>query len=187
MKSNRLVNIALLLSFSILSGLLLGSCASVPAASGNPIAVELLSREQIIQKFGMDQKQNPFIAPTGIIKGRPYEFVVLNLSTSLANKTPIDLTIEARDKDGNATFTLWDKKDFKEMWLGWDGGEAKTINREALIDDYYIPGDSFSAPKGKGQYYIVLIGKNPLNHPLKVTITVGAAGMPPFVRSFSID
>ncbi|HWP68403.1 MAG TPA: hypothetical protein VN437_03800, partial [Rectinemataceae bacterium] len=144
-------------------------------------------RKQVIDKFGMDQKRDPFIAPTGIIQGTPYEFVVLRLTTSFESKTFIQLTIDARDKDGNSTFALWDKKDFKEMWQSWEAGEAKTANRESLIEDYYVPGTSFSAPKGKSQYYIVLTGKNPLNHPLNVTIDVNAAGLSPFAQSFSIE
>lgn len=187
MKYIRNVSRYVFFAFVIITGFLFFSCASAPMVNQQSIALELLSRKQVIEKFGIDQKLDPFIAPTGILKGKPYEFVVFKLTTSLASKTFIQLTIDARDKDGNPSISLWDKKEFIEMWRSWDAGEAKTINREALIVDYYVPSTAFSAPKGKSEYYIVLLGNNPLNKPIDVTIDVNAAGMSPYAQSFLIE
>lgn len=171
------------LSFS----LLLSACASLPPITESKVEVELLSKKQVTDRFGVDQKLDPFIAPTGVLKGKPYDFVVLRLKTELVDKTYIQSLITAKDKDGNASLSLWSKSEFKEFWREWETSEAKTVNREALIEDFYFPGETFSAPKGRNEYYIVLIGKNPLNKPITVSIDVNASGLSPYVRSFTAE
>jgi|GEM_PF-2869341 len=187
MKFNGNINRVAFLAVAITIGLSFLSCASAPTTNEQTIALELLSRKQVIDKFGIDQKLDPFIAPSGILKGTPYEFAVFRLSTSFASKTFVQLTIEVRDKDGKPSISLWDKKDFIEMWRSWNAGETKTINREALIEDYYVPSTDFPVPQGKSVYYIVLLGNNPLNKPIKVTIDVNAAGLSPYAQSFLIE
>ncbi|MCX7026046.1 MAG: hypothetical protein NT061_00855 [Spirochaetes bacterium] len=182
---------------SIVIALSVMSCASAPPITTSRVEVELLSRKQVTAKFGIDQKIDPFIAPTGLVRGKPNDFVVLRLSTELLNATFIQLTITIKDKDGNSSLWLWSKEDFKEYWRSWGGGrsnddganegEAKAINLEALIEDFYVPGESFTAPRGRSQFYIVLVGKNPLNRPLRVMMDVNAAGLAPYVRSFAVE
>lgn len=170
----------------VLIGITLSSCASAPAVSENSISVEYLTREQVIKRFGIDQKKDPFIAPTGILKGKPYEFVVFKLSLSLAEKTSIKLTVDTRDNNGN-TLSHWSKEDFTDMWKSWNADEASMMNREKIIEDFYAPDTSFSVKKGKSELYIVLIGKNPLILPINVTVDVHAESLIPYAKTFLIE
>ncbi len=179
--------ILLMLFLIALSVLGITGCASAPPVAENSIKIDLLAKKQVTDKFGIDQKRDPFIAPTGILRGKPYEFVVFKLSTAFMSDKLVKITIDAKDKDGTRTFGYWEKKDFIDMWHSWDSGEAAAVNRDALIDSYYVPGEQFTVRKGRNEWYLVLIGKTPLSHPLSVTIDVNAIGMAPYVRQFIID
>jgi hypothetical protein len=175
------------LLLSVLTGFLAFSCASAPPITENKVTIELLSKKQVTDKFGVDQKLDPFIAPTGILRGKPNDFVVFKLSADLMNAAFTQLTITVKDKDGKASVGLFSKEEFKEFWRGWDAGEAKTANREALIEDFYVPGESFTIPKGRNVYYIVLIGGNPLNRPIAIGIDANVRGLPPYYREFRVE
>ncbi len=182
--SIRVFTIALLV---LSSALALTGCASAPSIAENSINLDLLSKKQVTDKFGIDQKRDPFIAPTGLVRGKPYEFIVFKLTTSFMSDKFVKITIDARDNDGARTFGYWEKKDFIDMWHSWDSGEAAAVNREALIESYYVPGEQFTVRKGRNEWYLVLIGKNPLKHPLSLTIDVNAVGMAPYVKQFTIE
>lgn len=185
MKSKRMHGTVLILVF--LSVLSLTGCVSAPSIVENSINVDLLTKKQVTDKFGIDQKRDPFIAPSGFVRGKPYEFMVFKLTTAFMSDKLVKLTIDARDKDGARTFGYWAKQDFIEMWHTWDSGEAAAVNRDALIESYYVPGEQFTVRKGRNEWYLVLIGNNPLNHPLSVTIDVNAVGMAPYAKQFILE
>jgi hypothetical protein len=133
------------------------------------ISLALMTNKELATAFGFDQKLNPFIAPSGILRGKPYEFVVFKLSSRLNNERKAQFFFDLEEGIDKAVINTWSIDQFIEFWRSWDAGEAKTVNRESLIVDYFLQENSFKIPRGLNEFYIVLIGKHPLPLPMIIS------------------
>lgn len=131
----------------------------------------MLSKDEILKTFGMNQSVNPFVAPK-TIRGEPYEFVVLELSTRFRNKAKVELEMSALGPAGDEVAVLWSRDDFVDMWRSYRQADVNLEKREQKIIDYMVPGFIFTAPVGNGSFIIPLIGKRPIPKPATIKARV---------------
>jgi hypothetical protein len=151
---------------------LLSTCATAnPPITESNASLTLLDRDSINRNYGLTSSVNPFIAPKGI-RGEPYEFIVLELTTSFPAPAQVELELSVLDSAGKEVASLWDKGDFIDLWKGFMTNEADMLRREERIKDYMVPGYIFPVPKGRDTYVIPLIGKRPIPRPYTIKARV---------------
>lgn len=171
------VSTSYLLSLSALILLLLAAlsgCSSAPAnapSAKDSVSVTLMDSEQIVRQYGMTKSENPFLEPKGL-RGQPYDFIVLQLATNFSGATKVELEISAKDPAGKNVASLWSKEDFIDLWRSFLENENNMQKREAVIQDYMVPGEMFTAPRGRSTFIIPLMADHPLPKPVDVNVRI---------------
>lgn len=161
-------------------------CATAPASepSSPSASVKLLSKAEIKDACGVSASVNPFLAPSGMIKGQPDEFVVLDIELALPSRMEVEVTASAETSEGKQVAYMKDATSLSEYWVIWEPmGSANT--RQDKIENYCLPASNYTYSKGLRHYFVVLVGKNPLPRPSIAKVQVTIQGQEP--KAFFID
>jgi hypothetical protein len=154
----------------------LAGCMSAPKVvdpAGVDISVVKLTRDQAVMSYGGGslKEPNPYRMPGGILMGQPHELIVLRFSMVASRNAQVFVnSITARTADG-ASVARYDELDEYAAYIsGWKS--PLTERNVQIVRDSYIPGSSFKIRPGRHTYYAVLIGKNPIPRPFKVSVDI---------------
>lgn len=161
--------LALILPFF---GLCAVACAGGPPPQGEPSAeVRVLDRSEIKSSWGSRPTVNPFLEPTGLIQGQPNEFVVIEVKFSLPSRSAFGVDAYAEGADGQEIAWMKDAGEFSDYWSVWEK-MGNSSQRGSKIESYYLPGKTFTYPRGTYRYLVALVGKNPLPRPATIRVVV---------------
>lgn len=169
-------SVSLLLAAAI--ALLSAGCASVPIGSEPQASCTLLSSMDA-GTYGTNFFTNPFMKPSSLIRGTPDEFVVLDLTLRLPESATVNLEGSVTQDSGDTVARMYTLKEMHTYWDGWgDNSDVTSRTRIEALERYYAPSDQFQAHKGRSEYVVVLMGKNPLPRPATVEFSVSINGVP---------
>ena len=148
-------------------------CTTGPAtAAAPPVACVLLSASQIGQ-YGLSRAVNPFFPRASLVRKAADEFVVLQLNLSLSEPTRIAIGGAVRDTAGNEVARLQSLSQMQEYWrFGEDVSDRDARSRMDSLTRYYAPALQFAPRRGRHEYIVVLLGKNPLPRPATAVLSV---------------
>jgi len=137
--------------------------------------------------YATSNEANPFLAPTGLVRGSPYEFIVLRLSLSLKKEEYVRVSTFSRDAGGNHSTRLYDARELRDLWNKWGDDETSTphMKRAETIDRWCLPSTGFTRHAGRAEYLIVLVGKKPLPKPVVVDVVVTLGDSEPNTFTFT--
>jgi hypothetical protein len=157
------------------AGLSITGCASAPAersGSSPAISCRLLPKTDI-WSYGPTYATNPFLAPSGLIKGTPDELAVLRIDLTLPESARIGIQGSVQDSAGNTVARLLDLNELRTYWSDWgDRTDKSSRDRLGMLERWCVPSLEFNAHGGRSQYVIVMMGKNPLPRPASVVVSV---------------
>lgn len=171
MKIKRIVRMAGSIAV-ILSIMLAVSCATVGAKNEkvSTVKVSFMSQDAMKKEGGSTFVENPYLVPEGMLKGKPYEFIVLKIDADLASGSVVEIQAAALNPDGKAAATLFSLDEMKSLWEAWPAAEADVLRRADRLERTYMPGLITKAPRGNTTWYLVFVGKNPIMRPAKVSV-----------------
>ncbi len=158
-------------------------CATTPITS--PEVTVKIVPERDLARYGASFTNDPFYAPFTLIMSRD-EFVTLTVTVALPDATRVTIDGTIQDPDGKSIARLYSRDELRAYWLG-RGRQADPdmVKRLDYLDRYYVPALNFAGLKGRYQYYVTMIGKDPLPRPAKVMLAVTLGTGDP--QQFSFD
>jgi hypothetical protein len=175
-------------AMAITALIVLAGCATVrgPAEETPAVSCVLLAPADV-WGYATADEANPFLAPAGLLRGTPSEFVVLRLTLSLREESRIAVSAEARDAAGNKTARLYSASDMRDLWKAWgDETSLPHLKRAETLDRWCLPATGFTRRAGRGEYVLVLVGKKPLPRPALVDVAVTVGDAEPAVFTFTL-
>jgi hypothetical protein len=148
-------------------------------ASGEPEVLCTMLTSWDLGSYGANSATNPFLAPSGLIEGTPDEFVALDIALSLPDSATlsIDAAVRRAGENGEIVARLYSLQDMRKYWRAWGDPSAQTSRtRLDTLERWYAPSSQFVAHKGRSEYVIVLVGKNPLPRPASATVSIALNG-----------
>ena len=155
-----------------------GACATAPFPSSPEVTFALLSVRDL-GTYGQTFASNPFLAPSGFVHGAPDEFVAVGLKLALPDAGTVSLDGSVRTPDGREVARFYSLPEVQKYWSDW--GDQSDLNSRSRLDTlnrWYPSASQFQAGKGRSEYVVILVGKNPLPRPATVTLTVTLNGGP---------
>lgn len=170
------------------TAMLFFSCASNPATVVPKQTITLIPQALVKNGvLGNQQDENPYIEPASLIFGKKNEFVVLRLDIASPDDVYVDFNAEVILEDTTVGATQKTKEDMIQFWAEpedyrdptakkaqvekglWDGGSPNlNTQRRITLDQTYLPAPNFVMKKGTHSYYVVLMGKYPIQRPAKL-------------------
>ncbi len=162
------------------------ACASLPPPDSAPtVSARLLSKAEIKNSWGNLPSTNPFLEPSGMVKGQPDEFVVLQLDFSLPSRMAVNISASVESPDFRQLAWLKDASDFEAYWVLWESmGNAG--EREAKLGRKYLPGSRYTYPRGTYSYLVVVMGENPMPRPATIKVQAIIPGIEPKAWTFPL-
>jgi len=161
-------------------------CTSSPATAAPPVACVVLSASQIVM-YGPSRAVNPFFPRASAVRKAADEFVVLQLNLSLSEPARIALAGAVRDTAGNDAARLQSLSQMQEYWsFGEDVDDREARARMDTLTRYYSPALQFVQRRGRSEYIVVLLGKNPLPRPATAVLSVSLNGAEPQSFTFPL-
>lgn len=145
-------------------------CAGTPKVTNqvSKATVTIMDQSAIRQWGGYTFNENPYLAPEGLVRGKPFEFVVLKVDLTLIRPEMIEIQSRLVDSEGVAFAEPATLDDMKAFWEGWPVAEADALRRLDRLERSYSPGLASRATKGHTTWYLVYSLKNPIKRPSKV-------------------
>jgi hypothetical protein len=145
--------------------LLLSSCATQDTALGNSETVFRALDEKAIRRIAFKPQENPYSAPSVLLYGRPYEFIVLEAVFPIGAKR-IDLSdISCLDANGSQCARFYTASELVEFWRQWANEESCWEAMKREIRKSYFPE---GIAKSEKRYILLLVGKRPIQKPVTV-------------------
>ncbi len=165
------------------------SCASSPgnAARISTVNVSMLSQDEVRHTgSGSTFTENPYLVPEGIVKGKPYEFIVLRVDFKLESATTVEIQAKTIDANGLSNVPLFGLEEMKSLWEAWPGKEADVLRRSDALERTYMPALVQKSSRGSRTWYLVFVGKNPIPRPTKVAVKAFIGESAPSVFEFEL-
>ncbi len=152
------------------------SCATTPPIPGEPRAViRFLDAAELVRKYGRDYKVNPYLAPSGMLRGKPYEFVVAEVSISSPTRALVAIQGVLRDEAGELIAPLATFDGMERLWSDWSGSEVYDPRRQDTLERYYPRTLAFTVHRTR-KVLVVFVAKNPIPRPAEAELSVEVAG-----------
>jgi hypothetical protein len=165
----------------------MASCATEPPGTGTTGVSCTLLNWLDLGSYGANYTTNPFLAPTSMLKGTPDEFVALDLMLSLPDSATVNLDGAVRSDSGDLVARMNDLPQMRDYWDNWGDRTDKTSRtRLDTLNRWCMPSSQFVAHKGRTEYVIVLMGKNPLPRPASVVVSVSLNAGDPQTFTFPL-
>lgn len=167
----------------------LDSCASSPgkAARESSVNIAMMSQEELrLSGGGSTFKENPYLVPEGLIKGKSNEFIVLRADFYLATAATVEIQVNALDPVGASVLDIMNLEDMKSFWEAWPGKEADIMRRSDWLERTYIPSLVQKSVRGSRTWYLVFVGKNPIPRPTKVLVKAFIGESAPSLFEFDL-
>jgi len=176
------------LSLAVLAAVFMAAvgCATTGGAALAPVTCRLLSPAEVAT-YAPSRPINPFIAHGSFILKSPDEFVVLDLALNLPEQARVSVAASVNDEVGTPVAALWTRT---QMHMYWDHMQDITDRddriRQDTLDRYYPPASDFNARRGRTEWILVLVGKNPVPRPATVQVSVSLNGAEAQMFSFPL-
>lgn len=159
------------------------SCASAPEAIQPYASIRVMTVDELQSAYGYSFEVNPYLEPSALIRGKPYEFSVLRIEISTSGSAAAVLSASVVGADGTVLASAKDLEQMKLFWDMWEGSDPNKGRRLTSLERSYLPGYSFEQKPGRRVYYLVLMGKNPLPRPATIEATLLVEGLDPVIFS----
>ena len=152
---------------------MLTGCSTGPDTNqtmDNSISLRLLSADEVDQRFGASQQENPFSSPKGLIS-KNQEFLVIEIKASLDRRNTLELyDMKAKSAAGVSLANYLPMEEFLIIMETYKTGKDMEDIRRTTVEHNYLPsrGKRVSA-KGTLAALVVMIGKAPIPRPIELT------------------
>lgn len=161
----------------------LWSCASAPMVVKPSASVRLMTVDELQSAYGYNFAVNPYLEPSSLIRGKPYEFSVLRIEIATSENAAVAVSAKVLGADGSALAEAKDLEQMKLLWDMWEGKDSDKNRRLTSLERSYLPGPSFVQKPGSRVYYLVLTGKYPYPRPATVEVSLLVEGLDPVTFS----
>ena len=134
---------------------------------------------------------NPYIEPASIIRGKLYEFMIIQLDITLPTEENISVIGELKLMSDNKTvanpyyreqFIEFYNNQFQHDTYAENKYNTKMLN---IISDTCLPSSNFTQKPGAKRYYLPFIGKNPIPRPSQIYVQVTVGNSEPVI--YTVD
>jgi hypothetical protein len=160
------------------------SCVTTPITT--PEVTARLAPERDLARYGVSFSNDPFLYPGTLLMPQD-EFATIAIDIALPDSSRVTIDGEVDGADGKSVARLYTKDELHAYWLArGKASDADMVKRLDTLDRFYPSQLSFSAPRGRSEYYVAMIGRRPLPRPARVLLSVALGNGDPQIFTFDL-
>ena len=154
------------------------SCATAPRGPTGPASasLRLIPEEELAYAYGSTSEENPFIAPSSLVTGKPKDFAVLELTLSLPESASIEIDAAISGLEGRSA-AIMNARDLADYLAQYNLGSPSEKARRPILERWCLPDTVLNLKAGMRSYYVVVACDHPYPPDAHVVAQVYIGGM----------